>query len=181
MCLRWNLRQILKWTTKSGSAGNRGGSFCACSRRCLDGSFGDKNCRKSGWRGTSGSRAWWNSVGQSLNNYRVGEQRSAVFVSICFPVHWGDLVHDVEAVVLLDVEQKALNGHNERWSLFCSLFLILYVTSLSHCTIEYGTFNGDESLGLNPLGLTELCNQTLSPGLYRGPCYSELDKALHRC
>ena len=96
-----------------------------------------------------------------------------VFVTLCFPVLWGDLVHAVEAVVFPDVERRALNGHNERWIFFSfALLLILYVTSLRHCTIVYGTFHGDNSLGLSPVGEKELCNQTLSPSLY--PNYTKL-------
>ena len=42
------------------------------------------------------------------NSYNVGEKRSSVSVLICcFPVPWGDSVHAVEAVVLLDVERRA--------------------------------------------------------------------------
>ena len=56
------------------------------------------------------------------NSYNVREYRSAIFVAVCFPVPWGDLVHAVEVVVLLDVERRTLNGHNERWSLFGSVY-----------------------------------------------------------
>ena len=46
LCSRWNFRQILRWTTKSGSAGNRGCSFWTCSKRSLDGSFGGQKLQK---------------------------------------------------------------------------------------------------------------------------------------
>ena len=41
-------------------------------------------------------------------------------------------------------------------------------------------FHGDEILGLNFLGVTEFCKQTLSSPLYRGPCVLELYKTLRR-
>ena len=65
-------------------------------------------------------------------------------------------------------------------SFWFAVFLILYVTSLRHCTIVYTLFHGDEFLGLNLFGVTELYNQTLSPGLYRVPSVLELYKALRR-
>ena len=65
--LRWNLKQIQRWTKRSGSARNQGCSFWSCSSwRALDWSFQDKKCRKWGWTGTSGSRAGWNLVKQAL-------------------------------------------------------------------------------------------------------------------
>ena len=65
-------------------------------------------------------------------------------------------------------------------SFWFAVFLTLYETSLRHCTIVYGPFHGDESLGLNPLGVTEFCNQKLSPGLYRGTSDLELYESSRR-
>ena len=61
-----------------------------------------------------------------------------------------------------------------------AVFLIFQVMSFRQCTIVCAPFHGDAGLGLNPLGTTELCSQTLLPGVYQGPCVLEISNAL-RC
>ena len=39
-----------------------------------------------------------------------------------------------------------------------------------------GLFHGDEQVGLNLTGVTELCNQTLLPGLYRRQAFKTYTK-----
>ena len=126
--LRWNLRQISSWTTKSGSAGGQRCSFWTCSsRRSLDGAFRAENCKK--WFGEAvrvqDLGKYWSNKVWFENSYKVDQHHNAVFESTCLSIPWGDLVHTMGAAVLLDVGWKVLNCHCERWSVSGWLFPII--------------------------------------------------------
>ena len=100
-------------------------SFWICSRRSLDESFGDKNCRKWGWRGTSGSRAWWNLVRQSLRRVTM-LVNSEVWFLCRFAFRYAGRIGSCRRSCSFS-ERGALNGRNERLTLFGSLCFWFYM------------------------------------------------------